>query len=335
MSTSTEETIYQLQKLVDVENVATSHKQLAPFLREQRGFWRSECLAAVSPATAEEARQCVKLCAERRVSIVPQGGNTGLCGGAVSRENQVILSTRRLKKVRNVDVNNNSITVEAGCVLQDIQAQAKHVNRLFPLSLGAEGSCQIGGNLSTNAGGINVLRYGNARDLCLGIEAVLASGELISDLTGLRKDNTGYDLKNLLIGAEGTLGVITAATLKLFPRPKSNSTVLVAFDDLHHVNTFYTQLRESSGNQISTFELIPNIAIELTRCHFSEYRHPFDQTHSWYALAEVQSQTEQHIITDILQQTLASTAEKRHNRKRSYCTECGAKQKSFSSYASY
>ncbi len=278
-----------LIQLVGNKHVLAEEARIAPYLREQRGMYESRCLVVIRPGTRDEVSECVKLCAKYDVSIVAMGGNTGLCGGAVAHSGQIILSTERLNKIREVDTQNNSITVEAGCILEKIQNAAREQKRLFPLSLGAQGSCQIGGNLSTNAGGINVLHYGSARDLCLGIEAVLPDGSIYSDLGGLRKDNTGYDLKQLFIGAEGTLGIITAATLKLFPEAKESVTALIALPALESVISLYNRVREVSSDRVTTFELIPQIAIDFTARHFSEHPAPFDQDYPWQVLITLQS----------------------------------------------
>jgi len=279
----------KLARAIGAKYVLIDQPQTAPFLVEQRGMFDSQCLAVIQPGTRDEVSACVKLCAEHGVSIVPIGGNTGLCGGAVSRPGQIILSTERLSSIREIDTENNSITVEAGCILENVQTAASTRQRLFPLSLGAEGSCQIGGNLSTNAGGINVLHYGNTRDLCLGIEVVLPDGSIYSDLSGLRKDNTGYALKHLFIGAEGTLGIITAATLKLFPEPKESLTALIALPSLDGLIPLYNLVREASSDRVTTFELIPQIAIDFTARHFAEHTAPFDQDYAWQILVTLQS----------------------------------------------
>jgi len=281
--------VNELIQVIGENYVLTDDDRTAPFLIEQRGLFESNCFAVIQPGNSREVSECVRLVSAHRTSIVPIGGNTGLCGGAVSHANQIILSTARLNHIREVDKNNNSITVEAGCILNNVQNAAAEHQRLFPLSLGAEGSCQIGGNLSTNAGGINVLHYGNTRDLCLGIEAVLPNGSIFSDLGALRKDNTGYSMKHLLIGAEGTLGIITAATLKLFPEPKESVTALVALPSLQAVIQLYNQVREVSSDRVTTFELIPQIAIELTARHFPEHPEPFDQAYPWQVLVTLHS----------------------------------------------
>ena len=279
----------QLATIVGESHLLLEPEQTAAYLTEQRGRYKSECLAVVRPASTQQLSDCVKCCVAQHTAMVPIGGNTGLCGGAVAQADQIILSTERLNRIEPVDTTNYAITVGAGAILANIQHAASEQQRLFPLSLGAEGSCQIGGNLSTNAGGINVLHYGTARDLCLGIEAVLPDGSIFSDLGGLRKDNTGYSLKHLLIGAEGTLGIITAATLKLFPMPVESVTALVAVSNLNQVISLYEHMREASSDRITTFELIPQIAIEFTARHFPDQPPPFTETHPWQVLVIINS----------------------------------------------
>ena len=213
----------KLTAIVGPSAIITEAGTMAPHLNDWRGRYHGDALAVVKPNSTEQVAAIVKLCAEQHIAIVPQGGNTSLCGASVPAEksNAIVLNLARMNKVRAIDLDNNTMTVEAGCVLAQLQQVAKENQRLFPLSLAAEGSCTIGGNLSTNAGGTAVLRYGNTRELTLGLEVVLPDGQIWSGLRGLRKDNTGYDLKQLFIGAEGTLGIITAAVLKLFPQPKS------------------------------------------------------------------------------------------------------------------
>lgn len=279
----------QLSAIVGDAYLLTEPQDTAPYLAEQRSQFESQCLAVIRPACTQQVSDCVKCCVKQHTAMVPIGGNTGLCGGAVAQAGQIIISTDRLNQIQAVDTANYAITAGAGVILANIQHAAAKKQRLFPLSLGAEGSCQIGGNLSTNAGGINVLHYGTARDLCLGIEAVLPDGSIFSDLGGLRKDNTGYSIKHLLIGAEGTLGIITAATLKLFPMPVERFTALVAVSDLHAVVSLYERMREASSDRVTTFELIPQIAINFTARHFPDQPPPFTDTHAWQVLVIVNS----------------------------------------------
>ena len=228
----------------------------------------------------------VRLCAEHNVPVVPQGGNTGLVGGAVSDAGSLILSTARLNRIRAIDPVNFTMTVEAGCILADVQAAAAKEGCLFPLSLGAEGSCHIGGNLASNAGGLNVLRYGNTRDLTLGLEVVLADGRVWNGMKALGKDNTGYALKHLFVGGEGTLGIITAAVLKLFPAPAEKQTALLALDDVANVTVLLQKARAMSGDAVTAFELIHRFGMELATTHLDGITDPFEAPYPWYVLVE-------------------------------------------------
>ncbi len=271
---------------------------MAPYLVEERGLYHGAARAVVRPASTEEVAAVVRLCAEHRLPIVPQGGNTGLCGAAVPAEegHAIVLSLGRMNRVRAIDPIDHTITVEAGCILADVQRAAAEVDRLFPLSLGAEGTCQIGGNLSTNAGGIAVLRYGSMRDLTLGLEVVLPDGQIWNGLRLLRKDNTGYDLKQLFIGAEGTLGIITAATLKLFPRPREVETALLALARVEDAMALFARARGTSGDQLTAFELIPRLGLEMAQRHVPGIADPLAAPYPWYALLEVSSsQADSHL----------------------------------------
>ena len=242
------------------------------------------------PASTEEVSEVVRIAASAHIAIVPQGGNTSLVGGSVppAGDTGIVLSLARMNRIRGLDAVNNTMTVEAGCVLKDIQNAAHEAGRLFPLSLGAEGSCMIGGNLSTNAGGVGVLRYGNARELTLGIEAVLPDGRILNGLRGLRKDNTGYDLKQLFIGGEGTLGVITAAVLKMFPLPASRETAFLAVPDVTSALSLLTEARAVTGDAVSAFEMISKLGVELAVKHFG-VRAPLETVSPWYVLIELTS----------------------------------------------
>ena len=262
------------------------------------------------PREVQDVAALVAWCNRHRIGLVPQGGNTGYCGGATPDESgqQVLLLLRRLNHVRAVDAANFSMTVEAGCVLAAVQRAADAAERYFPLSLGSEGSCQIGGNLATNAGGVNVLRYGMMRDLVLGIEAVLPDGSIWHGLKSLRKDNTGYDLKSLLIGSEGTLGVITAATLKLWPKIRSSATAMVAVSTPADALALLALLRASCGERLSSFELLPRVAIELTLRYISGTSDPLQQAYPWYVLCELTSGTSE-ALDEQLQQALLPAME--------------------------
>ena len=279
----------ELAAIVGAANVLTDPADTTPFATDWRRRWSGRALAVVRPGSAAEVAAVVKRCAETRTAIVPQGGNTGLCGGATpdASGRQVVLNLSRMNRIRALDTINNTITVEAGCVLATLQQAADDADRLFPLSLAAEGSCEIGGNLSTNAGGVQVLRYGNTRELTLGLEVVLPSGELWDGLRGLRKDNTGYDLKQLFIGAEGTLGVITAAVVKLFPRPRAQSTALVALGAAGDALSLLALAQSRCGDRLTAFELISALCIDLVRKHMPRVSAPFATAYPQYVLLEL------------------------------------------------
>ena len=264
---------------------------MAPYLHEERGLYHGKAALVLRPGSTAEVAQIVTACAAANIAIVPQGGNTGLCGGAAAHEDasEVIINLGRMNKVRVVDPVNFTMTVDAGCILADVQKRADESGCLFPLSLAAEGSCQIGGNLATNAGGINVLRYGNARDLVLGLEVVLPDGRVWNGLRALGKDNTGYALRHLFVGAEGTLGIITAAVLKLFPRPVEKATALCALSNLEDATKLLNRARALSGDAVTAFELIPRIGLEMCAKHIAGVSDPFAAPHSWYVLTEFSS----------------------------------------------
>ncbi len=266
----------------------TAEAELAPFLRDWRRRYTGRAFAVAQPDTAADVAAVVRWCATHRVALVPQGGNTGLAGGATPDVDgrSIVLSLARMKRVRAIDPLNDTITVEAGCTLAEVRAAADAAGRLFPLSLPSEGTCTIGGNLATNAGGVAVLRYGNARELCLGLEVVTADGETWHGLRGLRKDNTGYDLRDLFVGSEGTLGVITAATLKLYPKPAAQVTALAALDDLQGALRLLELARAHLGAALTAFELVSEPCIELVTTRFPDQRRPFAQRSAWYALLE-------------------------------------------------
>ncbi len=291
MSHAPENFIDSLTDIVGDSGMLTGPTDMAPYLVDERQRYRGDALAVVRPATTEQVSAIVKRCAEAGVAIVPQGGNTSLCGAATPFEHggEIVLSLARMNRVREIDPTNYTITVDAGVILADVQRAAEEADRLFPLSLGGEGTARIGGNLSTNAGGTGVLRYGTARELALGLEVVLPDGRVWDGLSGLRKDNTGYDLKQLFMGAEGTLGIITAAVLKLFPRPDDVQTVFVAVPDARTAVEFLTRARIASGDRVITFELIPRLPLELVLRYIPGARDPLAKTYDAYVLFELAS----------------------------------------------
>jgi FAD/FMN-containing dehydrogenase len=282
-----------------------------PYLTEARRLWRGATRLVVRPASTAEVAEVVRICAETKLAVVPQGGNTGLVAGGVPPEDHdnIVLALGRMNRIRAVDSVNFTMTVEAGCILAQLQEAAAEADRLFPLSLGAEGSCQIGGNLSTNAGGIAVLRYGNARELTLGIEVVLPDGRVWDGLRGLRKDNTGYDLKQLFIGGEGTLGIITAATVKLFPRPRETDTAFLALNKVEDVMDLFARARAATADQLTAFELIPRAALDLALVHIPGTIDPLAARHPWYVLLEMSSSQTESGLRGLLERLLATALE--------------------------
>ena len=279
--------------------------------RDWRDTYHGRAAAVVRPANTEEVSRVVALLASEGVAIVPQGGNTSLCGASVpdGSGRQVVVNLSRMNRVRAVDIENNTMTVEAGCILANLQAEAERHGRLFPLSLGAEGSCEIGGNLSTNAGGTGVLRYGNTRELVLGLEVVLPDGRVWDGLRGLRKDNTGYDLKHLFVGAEGTLGIITAAVLKLFPRPRSNATAFVAIESPAAAVKLLSFLRSRVGERITGFELFSRVCVDMVVKNVAGTRDPLPGSHDWFVLVELSDSTEGSRLGELFEEALGAAAE--------------------------
>jgi D-lactate dehydrogenase (cytochrome) len=288
--------------IVGERYAVTAPADQEPYLIEQRGLWRGTTPAVLRPGSVGEVAAILKLANETRTAIVPQGGNTGLVGGQMPHHGEIVLSLTRLARIREVDATSNTMTCEAGVVLATAQAAAAEADRLFPLSLGAEGSCTIGGVLSTNAGGTGALAYGVARDLVLGLEVVLADGRVMNILNKLKKDNTGYDLRHLFVGAEGTLGVITAAVLKLFPRHRSVETAFVAVPSPRHALDLLALVQEATDGALTTFELMARIAVDFSFRH-AGYRDPLPQPYPWYVLLEVSS-TRTDGLRDRLQEAL-------------------------------
>jgi FAD/FMN-containing dehydrogenase len=283
----------RLAEIVGAAHVVTDPDLIAGHLVEPRGLYHGAALALVRPSSTDETARVLALCSQFHIPLAPQGGNTGLVGGQTPDNSgrQIILSLQRMNRVREVDVDANIMIAEAGVTLANVQASAQQADRLFPLSLASEGSCTIGGNLSTNAGGVAVIAYGNARDLVTGLEVVLADGRIINGLSKLRKDNTGYDLKNLFIGAEGTLGIITAAALKLFPNPRSLATAFVGVADPERALQLLKLARQFAGSGVTSFELLPRIGLDFVLAHANGTRDPLGSIHRWYALVEISSQT--------------------------------------------
>jgi FAD/FMN-containing dehydrogenase len=309
----TNETIKQqlLEILGGSDGILTDAGDIAPYLTDHRKLYHGRALAVILPRTTEQISGVLRLCNAQRIGVVPHGGNTGYCGGATPDEsgNQIVLSMRRLNRIRTVDPSNYSLVAEAGCILADVQRAADAAERFFPLSLGSEGTCQIGGNLSTNAGGLSVLRYGMMRDLVLGLEVVLADGRVLSSLSALRKDNTGYDIKSLFLGAEGTLGIITAASVKLFPKIRSSATAFVAISTVGAAVDLLARLREASGDRVSSFELIPRIGVDLTTQHIPGVTDPLQQRYSWYVLCELSSARAADPLDTVMEEALAAALE--------------------------
>jgi len=302
----------RLRAVVGEQHVLTRPQDTEPYFIDWRRQYRADADCVLRPALTAEVAQLVRLCAQEGVAVVPQGGNTGLCGGSVptGTRREVVLSLARLNRIRELDALNDTVTAEAGCVLASIQQAAERAGRLFPLSLAAEGSCMIGGNLSTNAGGVNVLRYGNAREQVLGLEVVLPDGSVWNGLRALRKDNTGYDLKQLFIGAEGTLGVITAAVLKLYPKPTARATAWIAVHSPARAVELLALLRERLGERLTAFELVSRACLQAVLAHASGTRDPLGAAHPWYVLAELADSGAHAALHALAERALVECAER-------------------------
>jgi FAD/FMN-containing dehydrogenase len=300
----------RLSAIVGQTHVVVDSQVLASHLVEPRGLYHGRALALVRPGSAQEIARVLKFCNEALIPVVPQGGNTGLVGGQTPDESgdQIVLTLQRMNRVREVDADGGAMIVEAGVTLAAAQAAAEAADRLFPLSLASEGSCTIGGNLSTNAGGVGVIAYGSMRDLALGLEVVLANGEIVNGLGKLRKDNTGYDLKDLFIGAEGTLGVIAAASLKLFPRPRAIATAFAGLASPHAALRLLSLARHFAGGGVTGFELLPRIGLDFVLRHAPGSRDPLAGRHEWYVLIELSSQLSAG-LEDTLSQILQAAME--------------------------
>ena len=299
------------RKVVGADQVLAEPNETAGYLTDWRQRFTGKALAVVRPANEEEVAEIVRLCNRFQVPVVPQGGNTGLVLGSVPDDSgkAIILSLQRMNRVRDIDPVNNTITVEAGCILKNVQEAAEDAGRLFPLQLASEGTSTIGGCLSANAGGTAVLRYGNARELCLGLEVVTAQGDVWSGLRGLRKDNSAYDLRNLFIGAEGTLGIITAAVMKLYPQPQSVVTTLLALDSPHAAQQLLSRVQKQAGSALTGFELISNFSLQLVNRHFPQFPVPLGLDYPQYVLLELSSPEPEQQAQALLEAVLSDALE--------------------------
>jgi FAD/FMN-containing dehydrogenase len=281
--------IAKFRAIVGDKYAVTDPADIAPYTTEERDLFHGRSPLVLRPASTAEVAAICKLANEHKIALVPQGGNTGLVGGQTPHNGEVVISMRRMDKIRDVDTASNTMTCEAGVILQVAQQRAAEVDRLFPLSLGAEGSCTIGGNLSTNAGGTTALAYGVAREMALGIEVVLADGRVMNLLSKLKKDNTGYDLRNLFIGAEGTLGIIVAATLKLFPKPRAIETAYVGLKSPAAALKLLSISQAEAAGRLTSFELLSDVAVDFSIRHGIDVRDPLESKHRWYVLMELSS----------------------------------------------
>lgn len=302
-----------LAKIVGAKNVISDAADMAAYLAEPRDLFRGSARCVVRPGSTAEVAAVLKFCSAQNIAVVPQGGNTGLVGGQIpgqeGRQGEVLLSLKRMHAIRETDPASMTMTVEAGMTLLQVQEAATTAGALFPLSLASEGSCTIGGNLATNAGGTAVLAYGNARDLVTGLEVVLADGRVLSNLSKLKKDNTGYDLKHLFMGSEGTLGVITAAVVKLFPRPRAVETAFVGLKSPHEALALLNLAQEMAGSDVKTFEIIARFGIDVVLRHAAGARDPLETQHDWYVLMELGSQLEGG-LAETMMKILEAAAEK-------------------------
>ena len=303
--------IEQMKLAVGPRGWTDDPARIEPHLIDWRGRKRGASALMLMPAATEDVAAIVRIAAAHRIALVPQGGNTSLCGASVPEADggAVLLSLRNMNRIRSVNTADDSLVAEAGVILQTVHEAAHQAERMFPLSLGAKGSATVGGLVSTNAGGVQVLRYGTMRALVLGLEAVLPSGEILDQLSALRKDNTGYDIKQLLIGAEGTLGIVTAVALRLVPEPVVTATALVALKSPADALRLLSRLRTASGNRLDSFELMPRVGMELVLSHIPGTRDPFAHTHDWYVLAELTSSVAGEGLDMVLTAALEQAAE--------------------------
>ena len=307
MTALPDDLIQRFVTIVGDKNAVRDQADLAPHLVENRGLYKGASPLMLKPASTEEVAAIMKLASETGTAIVPQTGNTGLVGGQTPRSgaSDIILSLERMSRVRDIDPVANIIVVDGGCILDTVHAEADKVERMFPLSLGSQGSCRIGGNLATNAGGTAVLAYGNMRQLCLGLEVVLPTGEIWNGLRRLKKDNTGYDLRDLFIGSEGTLGVITGEVLKLFPKPRGHQVAFAGLNSPENALKLFDRASTLCGAALTGFELMPRIGIDFTTKHIPGVRDPLDTVHPWYALIDISTsdtaETAQTMIEDLLE----------------------------------
>jgi D-lactate dehydrogenase (cytochrome) len=283
------ELIAKFRAVVGDKYALTDATDIAPYVTEERELFHGRSPLVLRPGSTAEVSEICKLASAHRIALVPQGGNTGLVGGQTPHHGEVVISMRRMDRIRDIDTASNTMTCEAGVILQVAQQRASELDRLFPLSLGAEGSCTIGGNLSTNAGGTAALAYGVAREMALGVEVVLADGRVLNALSKLKKDNTGYDLRNLFIGAEGTLGIITAATLKLFPKPRAVETAYVGLKSPAQALKLLAISQNEAAGSLTSFELLADIAVDFSLRHGIDVRDPLPSKHPWYVLMELSS----------------------------------------------
>lgn len=304
------ELIGEFAAIVGPSHALTDPDAQLPYLREMRDLYLGRSSLVLRPASVEEVSRILALANAHKIPVVPQSGNTGLVGGQTPMRGEILLSLARLKRVRAVDPVGYTMTVEAGLTLQDAQSAAENAGRFFPLTLPSQGSCQIGGNIGTNAGGVGVLAYGNTRALVLGLEVVLADGTVWNGLNALKKDNTGYDLKDLFVGSEGTLGIVTAAVLRLFPRPAETTTAIIAIPSIVDARTLFGLAQDAAGQQLTAYEFMPRMVFDFVLKHVAGTRDPFSDVHPWYVLMEISGAnpdgTAERVLADVLEKGAAS-----------------------------